>query len=179
MKTRLLSLIPVALLAATTLTACGSDDKSAHGNDVAGGPSEPSFTFTKDLGCGFGFAKVDDEGENLLSIYHDFDGPKVDSTVTFPDKGWTATVTVGTHLDANWCNDVIEDPQAEVAETWEIVEGTLVFEGEVPTFEFDGSGNDQPVRAQLTNAIVENEDGEQVELGDIALTNTSFGFLAG
>ena len=39
---------------------------------------------------------------------------------------------VGTHLAANWCNDVIVDPQAEIDETWEIVEGTLEFVGDDP-----------------------------------------------
>lgn len=180
MKNRLLSLIPAVLLTAplaSGLAACGEDDRVGHGDDKAGGAPQRTFELTKDLGCGFGFARADDAGETLLTVYHQPGGGKVDATVTLPDPGWSAQVEVGTHLDANWCTDVIVDPQAEVDETWEVVGGTLVFEGAVP--KFDGSENEQPVRARLTSAVVENEEGEQVELGDVPLSNSSFGFLAG
>jgi len=175
MKPRLLSLIPLAALV-VTLGACG-------GNDDQRGVDDPPATglaaveLTDDLGCGYGFARSDDAGETLLSIYHRSDAGRPERTVSLPSSDWDAVVQVGTHLAANWCNDVIEEPQADVDETWTIVEGTLRFAGQVPPV--DGSPADQPVVAELTGVVVESPDGEQVELGDVTLRNESWGFFAG
>jgi len=35
------------------------------------------------------------------------------------------------------------------------------------------------VRAELTNVVVESPDGEQFQVGDLSLTNESWGFFAG
>ena len=178
MKTRLLPLASLSLLVAA-LGACGTDDDGGDGG-VDPGPSESGLAaveLTEDLGCGYGFAVVDKDETTLLSIYRGTDAGKVTRTVSLPDSAWEAEVRVGTHLAANWCNDVIMDPQAETDETWEIVEGTLEFVGEVPPV--DGASADQPVRAELTGVVVEGPDGEQVELGDLSLSNDSWGFFAG
>jgi hypothetical protein len=178
MEKRLLPLASLSLLVAA-LGACGTDDDGGDGG-VDSGPSESGLAaveLTDDLGCGYGFAVVDKDETTLLSIYRGTDAGKVTHTVSLPDSAWEAEVRVGTHLAANWCNDVIMDPQAETDETWEIVGGTLEFVGEVPPVE--GASADQPVRAELTGVVVESPDGEQVELGDLSLSNDSWGFFAG
>ncbi len=178
MKTRLLPLASLSLLLAA-LAACGGDDDGGVGA-VDPGPSESGLAaveLTDDLGCGYGFAVVDKDETTLLGVYGVGDARKLGRTVSLPDPAWEAEVRVGTHLAANWCNDVIMEPQAETDETWEIVEGTLEFVGEIPPV--DGASAEQPVRAELTGVVVESPDGEQVELGDLSLTNSSWGFFAG
>ena len=86
------------------------------------------------------------------SIYRGTDAGKVTRTVSLPDSAWEAEVRVGTHLAANWCNDVIMDPQAETDETWEIVEGTLEFVGEVRR---STARPRTSRRAELTGVVVE------------------------
>ena len=97
----------------------------------------------------------------------------MDGEVTLPADGWTATVVVGAHLMVQHCDDVVEgwEPERFVGATWPIVGGTLAFT-EVPA---DGSG---PVRAALTGAMVETEDGV-VTLPDIELVNACWGCFAG
>lgn len=176
MRTRLLSLASLPLLVAA-LGACGSDD-TGKGTDT-GAPASglADVELTTDLGCGFGFARADDAGETVLSIYALAELEEIGRAVTFPDSGWEARVIVGTNLDANWCTDVIEEPQANVHESWEVVKGTLTFDGELPSADWEGDVHE--AKAELTGVVVENEDGEQVELGDVTLSNTSWGFLAG
>ncbi len=181
MKPRLLSLASLAALfvLVAALGACGNDEVGGD-RGVVTGPSESGLAaveLTEDLSCGYGFSIADDAQETLLSVQRNTYAGKVGRTVSLPDPAWDAEVRVGTHLAANWCNDVIMDPQAEVDETWEIVEGTLEFVGKVP--HIDGTATDQPVRAELTGVVVESPDGEQVELGDLSLTNGSWGFFAG
>jgi hypothetical protein len=178
MRPRLLALTSLSLLVAA-LGACGNeDDGSKHGVDT-GSPESgvDSVDLTEDWGCGYGFAVSDKAQEALLSVYYDGGSKQVDGTVFLPDAAWEAQLQVGTNLAANWCNDVIMDPQAEVDETWKVVEGTLTFAGEVPPV--DGATARQPVRAELTGVVVESPDGERVELGDISLANDGWGFFAG
>ena len=173
---RRLLLIPLALLAAN-LAACGSDEKVGHGDDVVGGPAPVVFEFTQDLGCGYGFARTNDDATQLLQVFYDGDRRSLDGAVALPDPHWTATIETGKHLDANWCNDVIIDPQPTVEETWTVVAGTLTFRDGPP--HVDGKPNDEPVRAELTGVVVESPDGDQVDVGDVSLRNVSFGLFAG
>ncbi len=183
MRTRLLPLASLSVLVAL-LGACGDeDDGNGRGLDPGSpGSGLATVELTEHLGCGFGFAISDEAQETLLSIRHTGDDAPVGRTVTLPDPVWSAEVRVGTDLAANWCTDVIEEPEAEVAETWEVIEGTLRFEGELPPFEWSESVAEEApevVRAELTGVVVEGPDGERVELGDLPLSNRAWGFLAG
>lgn len=182
MKLRLLPLAPWSLLVAGLvpgLAACGSHDGAdpeRRGRD-AGASGPAAVELTDHLGCGYGFSVADEAGTTLLSIHRNADSGTVARTVVLPDPAWDAEVLVGSHLAANWCTDVIEEPQADVDETWTVVEGELEFLDQVPPV--DGSPADQPVRAQLTGIVVESPDGEQVDLDDLTLVNESWGFFAG
>ncbi len=179
MRTLFLPLLPLTLLAA--LAACGSEDSDDARDGGSDGPASPalaSVDFSRDLGCGHGFSVTDESETTLLSVHYGYDAEGApERTTTLPDPAWNAEVLVGSHLAANWCSDVIDQPEADVDETWTVVEGTLTFADQVPTV--DGSENEQPVRAELTGVVVESEDGERVELGDFSLTNSSWGFFAG
>lgn len=191
MRTRLLPPASASVLIAVfvpvlvvLLAACGDEDEGGGRGLDPGSPDAglAKVELTEHLGCGFGFAVTDDAQEALLSVHHLGGDARVDRTVTFPDPAWQAEVRVGTDLAANWCTDVIEEPQAEVEQTWKVVEGTLRFEGELPPFEWSesvASGAPDEVRAELTGLVVEGPDGEQVELDDLSLSNRSWGFLAG
>lgn len=174
----MLSLIPVVLMA-PAFGACGSDEGGSKADDDPT-PELAASALTDDLGCGFGFARADESGTTLLSVRVDPDTTRVTRTVSLPDPRWHAEVRVGTHLTANWCTDVIEEPQAEVDVTWQVVEGTLTFEGQLPPVEWtEDAPVDQPVVAELTDVVVQGPDGERVNLGNIPLRNESWGFLAG
>lgn len=170
---------PLALLLALALTACG-DDRSEGGN----GRTTISFTslenvqWREDLGCGFGFGTVDSGGYFRLTVHHTGErAGALPRSVALPDPGWEAEVVSGEHLAANWCNDVLLDPQAEVAKTWQVVEGTLTFEGDVSRLA--SSGGPREVRATLTGIVVEDADGERTALADVSLRNEQWGFFAG
>lgn len=177
MRARLLLLASLSLVAA--LAACGDDDgDEGRGTDTgSSGSGLASVELTEDLGCGYGFAVSDASERTLLSVHRNAEPGQIDRTVSLPHPDWDAELTVGTHLAANWCNDVIEEPQAQVEETWELVEGTLELVGAVPPIGDEPA--DQPVRAELTGVVVRSEDGERVELGDLSLSNGSWGFFAG
>ena len=183
MRTRLLSLVSLPLLL-SVFVACGSDDDEKDRGTDSGGSSGPTsgpegladVELTTDLGCGFGFARADEEGETMLRISVSQEAGELGRTVTFPAPGWDAVVEVGEHLTANWCTDVIEEPQRDVQETWQVVEGTLTFAGTVPTT--DSESIDEAT-AELTDVVVVSEDGERVELDDLTLTNGSWGLFAG
>ena len=176
MRTRLLPLLATLPLV-VVLTACDSDD-SGHGDDRAGRAPNPTFAFDRDLGCGYGFARADEDGETLLRLSRGPDTGAVERQTTLPDDGWTAEVTVGEHLTANWCSDVIMDPQPEVDETWAVVAGTLTFQGAVPKDD-DVTDGSTPVRARLTGVVVESPEGERVSLDDMDLVNDTWGLLPG
>jgi hypothetical protein len=182
---RLLLLTSLTALVAA-LAACGPEDHSAAQGDppatgqVTTGPFD-GLLLTEDLGCGFGFSVANEEADVLLSLHLDPDATgRARRTYELPDRAWEAEVRVGTDLDANWCTDVIEEPQAVVEETWRIVGGTLTFAGELPPFRWTEDWQvDNPVRAALTDVVVESADGDRAELGDVQLANTAWGLLPG
>ena len=178
MRTRILTLLPTALLVAV-LGACGEDEPgtASGGGGVDSDPAAAELT--EDWDCGFGLARSDEEQASMLRIFHNGER-RIARSVALPDPAWDAELLVGTHLAANWCTDVIEQPEAEVEETWTVVDGTLMFDGAVPPATWDGTAStDEPVEATLIGVVVEGPDGERVELGDVPLRNRSWGFLAG
>jgi len=178
-----LLLLPLSLLLALTLTACGDDDRRGRdGGD--GGETTIDFTslenvqWREDLGCGLGFGTVDSGGYFRLTVHHTGDrAGSLPRSVELPDPEWEAEVVSGKHLAANWCNDVILEPEAEVAKTWQLVEGTLTFDGPIPPL----SSPSKPLeaRATLTGIVVEDADGERTAMADVSLHNGQWGFFAG
>jgi hypothetical protein len=92
-----------------------------------------------------------------------------------PSVIWSGRVHVGTDLFANWCDDVIEpdEPESVVIETWQIVDAGIAIDGTPPV---QGIG---ALTATVTGVTVESPGGEQVVLGDLTLTNDSWGAFAG
>ena len=173
-------LTSLLLAVALVLTGCSDDDGPARGKDPVTASNLADVELDDDLGCGYGFAATDSAERVLLVIRPKHDATDaVRRTVTLPDPDWSAEVRTGTNLAANWCNDVITDPEAEVEETWEVVGGTLTFAGDLPTTDRVDIGSPEEVRAELTGLVVEGPDGERVELGDLSLRNKLWGVFAG
>lgn len=133
-------------------------------------------TLEDDYGCGFGFAKGNKAQTVGLIIYHtggySETGPDISSPIEFPNDAWVGELRTGSDLFANWCDDVMEEgePVPEVAEVWTIAAGTLtVAEVDSPNV----------VEGVFTGVVVESPDGEHLELGDIEVSNTGYGFFAG
>lgn len=171
-----LTVLALVLLTGLTLTACGDDDD--------GGETTTSFTslenveWREDLGCGFGFGTVDGAEHFRLTVHRTGDrAGALPRAVQLPDPAWDAEVVAGKHLAANWCNDLVTEPEAEVAKTWQVVEGTLTFEGDIPPLDTPSSPLD--VRAKLTGIVVEDADGERTAMADVVLHNGVWGFFAG
>ncbi len=179
--TRLLAFL--ILLALLVLTGCGDDDRTGTGTDPTTEPSGVSAVSADDLdddwGCGFGFARSDSAETVMLTLFRDYpaDGP-LTREIRLPDPAWEGELRFGTNLGANWCADVITEPEAEVEETWRIVGGTIRFTGALPPADRRQS-SPLDVRAELTDVVVESPDGERHALGDVPLRNEVWGFLAG
>jgi hypothetical protein len=129
-----------------------------------------------DYGCGFGFAKGNADQTLALIIYsaggYSETGPDLSSPIVFPSDEWVAEVQTGSDLFANWCDDVMEEgePIPEVTEVWTVVSGTLT-----------ATITDAPnvVEGTLTDLVIESSSGEQVQVAEIVLLNTGYGFFAG
>ena len=173
---RALTPLIAATQAMAALTSCGEDD--SRGRTTISETRWENVVLGQDLGCGYGFAATDRTEHFLLTVHVSADrGSTLPRTVELPDPAWDAELQTGEHLAANWCNDVLLDPQAEVARTWRLVAGTLTFEGELPVVRPANASSD--VRDMLVGAVGEDEDGERVELGDVTLRNDRWGFFAG
>lgn len=167
---------PVALALLLPLAACGEEDGVGTTIDFT---RLEDIELTRHLGCGHGFAVTDRLEHHRLDVFHrgDRSGP-LPRTVRLPDPEWEAELLVGDDLAANWCNDVILEPEAEVRATWRVVAATLTFVGGVPPLD-QTSGTPLEARAELAGVVVEHVDGERVELGDVPLHNEMWGFYAG
>jgi hypothetical protein len=192
-----LRIAPLVLaLTALVATACGSDATvidTASGSEnpsttvssvepatasLPGGPAAVSVSdLTVDHPCGHGFAKGSADQTISLVIFHTGEwteiGPSLDEPVELgPTAEWSARISIGADLFANWCDDVIEEdePTPRIDQEFTITQGTLV--GEV-----DGSF----AQAKLTDvvAIPVDGSGEPVELPEIRLVNDGWGFFAG
>ena len=136
---------------------------------------------TDDYGCGYGFEKGSADQTLRLSLTwvagFDADAEALSSPVNFPDTAWNATVTTGTDLYANYCDDLIlvDEPTPVVSSTWTLVEGTLTIGSDT----MPNADEVADVRATLTAAVVESATGDRVDLGDVELHNTCWGCFAG
>jgi hypothetical protein len=158
--------------AVTAFEATGSSTPTTQAERI-----DPA-TLTEAWGCGYGF-HMSDEAQTV-AVQLDFsaagDGPAAVTELPSPD--WEAVVVTGERLFANWCNDVIDmtRPQPQIDETWDVVEGTITFDGAPPALQPPA---DQPVTARVTGLVAERPDGTRVAIGDLTVTNDTWGFLAG
>lgn len=141
------------------------------------GPSAPLAVDLADLTtpypCGYGFQAGNDAGTVGIFLQPESPGlPPGEETVDLGDSdAWTGEVRVGRDLFANWCNDVIAEPEATVDETWALVDGVVALT------DLDGSTGTATMTA--TDLVAEAPDGTRHTLGDLVLTNTAWGMFAG
>jgi hypothetical protein len=170
--------LAVATVAALALVACG-DDGGGPSERFGSPPTSTDLELTEDWGCGYGFAagNADQTVGLVIRLSDDLvtDQARLPAEMDLAGDAWEAEVRQGSDLFANWCSDVIEEPEADVDEVLPVVAGTL----EITSGQLTQSGSDEPVVAELTGVVAESEDGEELELGDLTVTNGSWGFFAG
>ncbi len=91
-----------------------------------------------------------------------------------PDEDWRGWIVVGSNLFANHCQDTNGPPDLEpdIDETWDIVAGSLHI---VSLTQEDRCA----ARAEATDLVARNLDGQDVVLGDFELTNGTWGHVPG
>ncbi len=143
---------------------------------LTGGPVLASTALSVDHGCGFGFAKGSVDQTISMVVFFTGDwtetGPSLDESIELgPGSAWSAQISVGENLFANWCDDVIEEdePTPRIDQEFQITQGTLV-----------GSVDNGVASATLTNVVaVPVGDGDIVEWAEVELRNEAWGFFAG
>lgn len=162
------TLVPVLVVAGMLIAACGSNAEPTNA-DLAG-----DADLSQSWGCGIGFAASNADQTVAIFIYSNDHEPN--PPVSFPDSKWEARLVFGKDLMANHCDDVIEpdEPEQIITEEWEITSGTLEFD--VP----DGGpcGAVGPVVGEFSDLKWENSKST-VDLGDLTVTNDSYGCFAG
>lgn len=139
----------------------------------AGAPGPPELT--QAYGCGHGFYLGDEPQSVGLFIWSDAGYGESMHTGTYglPADGWTAELRFGTDLFANWCDDVVEpgEPEPIVNEIWEV--GGVFELIELP------AGECGPARGTLVEGTARAGDGEEIALGNVELSNETWGCFAG
>ena len=156
----------VGLVLTLLVAACTAD----------GGVTTDPPELTDAYGCGHGFyLGAPDQSAGLFLISQNGFGDEVPAgTHQLPSEAWVSELQFGTDLFANWCDDVMEpgEPEPVTEEIW-LVSGRLEISS------LPAPGECGPASGSLTGAVARNEAGEEIPLGDIDLTNDSWGCFAG
>ncbi|MEQ8839919.1 MAG: DUF6174 domain-containing protein [Acidimicrobiales bacterium] len=145
-----------------------------------------------DYGCGYLFAKGNADQSLALVISWTgsaADGPDLSAPIDLAiTEDWSATITAGTDLFANWCDDVFEpdEPTPAVTDTWTIVDGTVTVDTDLADVASCGgtevtatlSGTIAKTTTEGVNALDDISPAD-LTLDDIALTNPAWGCFAG
>jgi hypothetical protein len=94
-------------------------------------------------------------------------------TNRLPTEGWNAELRFGADLFANRCDDVMEpgEPEPVVDEVWQV-------SGDLELIELP-AGECGPARGMLREGMAHSEDGENIALGTLDLSNETWGCFAG
>lgn len=178
------------VLSVVLFGACGGDDSSSTTTTdprLIGPPAsipttDPEAPFaladlTEPYGCGFGFQVGNDD--QTIGLFVTTGGgygepPSEDSVDLATEDGpWSAEIRFGRDLFANWCDDVIEpgEPEPFVGATWTVTAGTLTIT------QADAATSQATLEA--TGLVAADADGNEYEVGDITVVNTSWGMFAG
>ena len=152
---------------------------------IALGACSPSMSMPVDgpdltvsHGCSFGFALGDeDQTTGLVLTFLDFEAAEsgdVGTEYQLPGAAWDADLTMGRDLFSNWCDDVIEPGEPEV-----VIDKAYSVWGRLVIDELPEAGTCGPASGTLFDASYLNDVDQRIELGDIALTNDSWGCFAG
>jgi hypothetical protein len=126
-----------------------------------------------EYGCGYGFAIAGEHQTASMIVgfvdVEDIETGPVPGTYDLAELD--GSVDFGTDLMANWCDDVIEpgEPEAYVAETWDLVGGTLELT----------IADNRLALGTFTDLVAVDRGGARHHLGDVDVSNGMWGFLAG
>jgi hypothetical protein len=163
----------ITVLVALSLLVSGCGRSTVTAVDASGLPELRHLSET--YGCGAGFWIGNRAQTMALRVAFVGEG-ELERMVELPSDDWRVSFLFGRDLYANWCDDVVEpdEPTPIVTREYEIVAGSLEIEGDIP--ERFGGGS-LTVHATDLSLILGN--GTRVDLGDVTITNESYGFLAG
>lgn len=155
------------LVALTLIAGCGTGQGE--------GPPTPDMTDNYDCGYGF-YASNPEQTVGLFVEFADHEAARegdVPQTSQLDDGTWNARLEFGTHLFANWCDDVLEphEPTPEVGETWQL-SGTIHID-EIPA---SGQGM---ASATLSGVEARGPNNELIAFDDFAIENQFWGTFAG
>jgi hypothetical protein len=130
--------------------------------------------------CNYGFWLGNESGTVGLRLEYDSRAALDQSfppreTVTLPHPDWDAYLVFGEYLYINWCDDIIEEdePTPVEDERMEITGGAITWV-EAPADDFAAG----PSTISAAGLEVTTPVGEVVVLGDVTITNSSFGLSA-
>lgn len=158
-------------------SACGSSDGAVV---TSGGAALSTVTiedFVIDYPCGYSF-QVGSEDQTLMlkvvaiGVSEGSAGAIASGPADLPSENWQATLKVGENLAANWCDDVME-PDEPVRR----VDATFPVRGHLDVVEAGDGARSATITA--TDLVVDPLDGPPILLGDIQITNSHFGVIAG
>jgi hypothetical protein len=159
---RLLLLLPLLVL-----VACSDDGDTAAPATTATTPTtsttvggDVDLVLTEDYACGYGVA-VGSEDQTVGLFVHSVDHDPTTPGGEIGGGEWEGELRTGTDLFANWCTDVIFEPEAEVDETVALASGTI--ELDTPP-EVDSCNH--RVDARLRDLVL--EDGRDLANLDVA-----------
>lgn len=168
----------LAILLLVGLGGCGPGTtglSTTAGTEPAIPPLE---SLTTEWSCGKGFWVSNARQTAALHIAYRGKGDP-DRQIRLPHPDWTAEVLQGTHLHANWCDDVMEpgEPTAEEHSRLPVVEGELVLVGGIPPD--TGGGGGQSATVEASDLEVELPDETREQWGSITITNSHWGLIPG
>lgn len=145
-------------------------------------PALPGAADPPDLsvshGCGYGFALGDEEQRvGLVLTFLDMPAAETGDVATeyeLPDAAWDADLVLGYDLFSNWCDDVIEPGEPEV-----VIQQTLPVAGRLVVDQLPEPGTCGLASGTLFDASYSSEPDGVIPIGDIALTNETWGCFAG
>jgi hypothetical protein len=142
-------------------------------------PGLEEFTVTHPCGLGFYLGSDDDTRGLRLEFVAGYDDDRAfppTGVIELPSPDWTGELVLGRDLYSNWCDDVMEpgEPEPEIVRSLPITGGQITWV-DAPAAPFDGGS----ARIDARQLEITTASGDVIELGDVEITNPSFGFFAG
>jgi hypothetical protein len=167
---RRLRILGVALVAAVAGSCFGD----------AALPEVSAARFTEEDSCGNRFTVRDIEGTMRLTIVASPEATTGTEPAVFglEADGWAGHLEIGTGLLVWPCHDIGTDfADEDVRQVWPVLDGAIELLDPI-VGDTDGRGTD-PVRARIHRVVFMADDGSEVALENIAVSNPRWGFAGG
>ncbi len=167
---------PLLVLAVLVLVggACSDDGDEARLTETTvtttvTTTSSPGVELVDSYACGHGVAIG--SADQTVGLFAYADGELSEPLPTdLSSRPWVAELRRGQDLFANWCTDLVSDPQAEIDERLAVVSGTIEVGADL-----DADFCSERVTAELHDVVVEG----RIELGDLTIDASGWGCFPG